>query len=285
MEFRRVLFRSVLKRHGVTDQSVRVRRPPPPKGWYLPAVAAGRCDLDSFDFIEDLKIADGPLFHMLTGKNHSGALTDAWVFTRQNTEQTCERLLQRWRRDGLPAYAQFDNHTVFQGPHQFAHAVGRVSRLCLALGVTPVFAPPLEHGIQNSIENFNGLWQTKVWQRYRMTSLAQVQQRSDRYVAMRRARADANDTPSRNALSKRFAFNPSAPLKGQLIYIRRTNDYGQASLLGQSFAVSPNWPHRLVRCEVDFDQHCIRFFALRRRLPDEQPLLNTVTYLHPSQLK
>ena len=32
------------------------RRP----GWYLPAVAAGEAELDSFDLIEELKIANGP---------------------------------------------------------------------------------------------------------------------------------------------------------------------------------------------------------------------------------
>ncbi|PZR19037.1 MAG: hypothetical protein DI538_31520 [Azospira oryzae] len=68
----------------------------------------------------------------------------------------------RWQRDGLPAYAQFDNDTVFQGAHQFADTVGRVSRLCLALGVIPVFVPPLEHGMQNTIEGFNALGQAKV---------------------------------------------------------------------------------------------------------------------------
>ena len=51
----------VLVRRGVLDGVHRQRRPAPPKGWYLPEVAAGDAELDSFDFIEDLKIATGPL--------------------------------------------------------------------------------------------------------------------------------------------------------------------------------------------------------------------------------
>ena len=50
----------VLARHGVLDGAHRQRRPAPPKGWYLPDLACGRAELDSFDFIEDLKIAGGP---------------------------------------------------------------------------------------------------------------------------------------------------------------------------------------------------------------------------------
>jgi len=42
----------------------------------------------------------------------------------------------------MPDYAQFDNGTVFQGPHQYPDAVGSATRMCLLLGVVPVFALP-----------------------------------------------------------------------------------------------------------------------------------------------
>ena len=69
----------------------------------------------------------------------------------------------------------------------------------------------------------------------------------------------------------------------QMIFIRRTDDTGHVHLLGQRLAVSPNWLHRLVRCEVDFDHHCIRCFALRRAVPTEQPLLTTIPYQRPDK--
>jgi transposase len=281
----RATINRVLKRHGATDAHARVRRPAPPKGWYLPEVAAGRVEVDCFDFIEDLKIASGPLVDVLTGKSLHGALTDAWVLAQLSAKGAGACLLGRWQRDGLPAYAQFDNHTVFQGAHQFANAVGRISRLCLALGVTPVFVPPLEHGMQNSIEGFNGLWQAKVWQRHHVGSASELQARSDAYIAAHRARScqTAEAAPPRRPMPKHFELNLHAPLRGQMIFIRRTDESGYAHLLGQRFAVSPEWPNRLVRFEVDFDQHCIRCFALRRRAPTEQPLLATLEYHRPDK--
>jgi len=63
----RATIHRVLARYGALDGVHRQRRPAPPKGWYLPDVALGRAELDSFDFIEDLKIADGPLVSVLTG--------------------------------------------------------------------------------------------------------------------------------------------------------------------------------------------------------------------------
>jgi transposase len=281
----RATINRVLRRHGATDAHGRVRHPAPPKGWYLPEVAAGRAEVDCFDFIEDLKIAQGPLLQVLTAKSLLGALTDAWVLLQLSAKGTVPCLLGRWRRDGLPAYAQFDNDTVFQGAHQFPDTVGRVSRLCLALGVIPVFVVPLEHGMQNSIEGFNGLWQAKVWQRHHVGSASELQAHSDAYIAAHRARSrqTADAAPPRRPMPEHFEFNLHAPLRGQMIFIRRTGESGHVHLLGQRFAVSPEWLHRLVRCEVDFDHHCIRCFALRRRAPTEQPLLAVLEYHRPDK--
>lgn len=281
----RATINRVLKRYGATDAHGRVRRPAPPKGWYLPEVAAGRAEVDCFDFIEDLKIAEGPLVNALTAKSLHGALTDAWMLSQLSAKGAVSCLQARWQRDGLPAHAQFDNDTVFQGAHQFADTVGRVSRLCLALGVIPVFVPPLEHGMQNTIEGFNALWQAKVWQRHRVGSMGELQMRSDQYIAAHRARTQqaAEAAPPRRAMPRDFELDLRAPLTGQIIFIRRTDERGQVHLLGQRFTVSPDWLHRLVRCEVDFDHHCIRCFALRRRAPTEQPLLTIITYQRPAK--
>lgn len=269
-----------LSRIGLQDGVRRIRRPAPPKGWYLPAVLGKRVELDCFDFIEELKIANGPLIDVLTAKSLHGALTDAWPMASMSARGTVPCLLERWQRDGLPAYAQFDNDTVFQGAHQFANTVGRISRLCLQLNVVPVFVPPLEHGMQNVIEGFNALWQAKVWLRYRVSRLSELKARSERYIAAHRARtqAVAEAAPARQAMPRRFKFDPQAPIRGRMIFIRRTDERGHAHMLGQRFMVSRIWAHRLVRCEVDFDHHCIRCFALRRRDPAAQQLLTTLPY-------
>lgn len=281
----RATINRVLRRRGATDAHARVRQPAPPKGWYLPDVAAGRAEVDCFDFIEDLKIAGGPLVSVLTSKSLHGALTDAWVMTRLSAKACIPCIQGRWRRDGRPHYAQFDNDTLFQGAHQFAHTVGRISRLCLALRVVPVFVPPLEHGMQNLIESFNALWQAKVWQRYQVVSAAQLQRRSNVYIAAHRARTSqsAETAPPRRTMPENFGLNLLAPLFGQAIFIRRTNERGHAHLMGQRFAINPQWQHRLVRCEVDFDHHRIRCYALRRRAPTEQPLINTIEYHRPDK--
>ena len=275
----------VLERHGALDGTHRQRRPAPPKGWYLPAVAHARAELDSFDFIEDLKIAGGPLVSVLTATSLHGALADAWMMEHPSAKATLEALTERWQRDGLPTYAQFDNDTIFQGAHQYANTVGRISRLCLALQVIPVFAPPREPGFQNAIEGFNGLWQSKVWQRHHCPDVANLRAVSQRYITAYRGKTAPRReaAPNRRGFPRRFQLNLNAPLKGTIIYLRRSDDQGNVQLLAQAFRPTEYWVHRLVRCEVDFTHQRIRFYALRRRDPNEQPLLCELAYPRPTK--
>ena len=281
----RATIHRVLARHGVLDGVHRQRRPAPPKGWYLPDLACGRAELDSFDFIEDLKIAGGPLVDVLTGTSLHGALAEAWIMERPSARTTLQALVERWRRDGLPTYAQFDNATIFQGTHHSVDTVGRISRLCLALGVVPVFAPPREPGFQNAIEGFNGLWQSKVWQRHHFPDIETLASVSARYIAAYRAKTAARRelAPNRHSLPKGFKLDLRSQLKGTMIFLRRSSQNGNLDLLGRSFLVDPHWPHRLVRCEVDFTHQRIRFYALRRREPDNHPLLREIHYPRPNK--
>jgi hypothetical protein len=281
---RTTLYR-VLERHGVFDATHRQRRAAPPKGWYLPDLCARRAELDSFDFIEDLKIAGGPLVSVLTATSLHGALADAWVMPQPTAKSTLQALLERWHQHGLPSYAQFDNDTIFQGAHQFADTLGRITRLCLALRVIPVFAPPREPGFQNAIEGFNGLWQSKVWQRHHCPDVPSLEAASARYIAAYRGKTAmrTDSAPSRRTFPEGFRFDLNTAPKGTMIFVRRSDDAGNVHLLARVFPVDHQWTHRLVRCDVDFTHHRIRFHALRRRHPDHQALLREVPYRRPNK--
>jgi transposase-like protein len=272
----------ILVRGGILDGRTRVRRPPPPIGWYLPRVAAGTSELDSFDTVEGLVLRGKTELTVLTGISVHGGRISCWPRQSITSIDVGELLVERWQAFGLSTYAQFDNATIFQGPHQYADVVGRVMRICLLLGVIPVFAPPCEQGFQNAVESLNGRWQAKVWRRFEHASLAELEQRSNRWLsasAIRHA-ARSERAPPRAPFPLDRELDLQAHPRGILIFIRRTDDAGFASLLGHRFLVDPHWPQRLVRAEVHLDNHSIEFFALRRRNPSDQPLLA----LHPYSL-
>jgi hypothetical protein len=275
----------VLERRGALDGRRKFLRPAPPRGWYLPDVARGEAELDSFDVVEGLVIRGGTHVEVLNGTSLHGGLVTCRPMASVTAKSVVEALVEHWRECGLPDYAQFDNDTRFQGPHQHPDAVGRVARLCLSLGVTPVFVPPRETGFQAMVENLNCRWQGKVWARFQHASLASLQGCTERYVAASRCRAAAriDSAPTRRSFPKRWRLNLDAPPRGGMIYLRRTSENGTASLLGRTFEVAPSWAHRLVRAVVDLGEETIRFYALRRREPGQQPLLGGVPYSLPKR--
>ena len=275
----------ILDRNGALDSRKRVRRPGPARGWYLPDLAAGDVELDSFDVIEDLVIKGGLHVDVLTAMSLHGSLPAAWPNAQITAKTVVQSMISHWRAFGLPAYAQFDNDTRFQGPHQHPDAIGRVIRLCLSLGVMPVFAPPREMGFQGAIENFNGRWQAVVWSRFRHRSRPDLRKRSDAYLEARRSRAAARieAAPRRRPFPNRWRLNLQTLLRGRIIFLRRTDENGKVTLLARHFHVDPTWAHRLVRAEVDLDAAEIRFYALRRRAPNDQPLLQKVGYALPQK--
>ena len=266
----------ILERRGVRDGQKSARRPPPRLGWYLPEVASKQQELDSFDVVEGLVIKGGPQIEVLNGVSVHGGLAASWPMEASVTAKiVVESLVEHWRQFGLPGYAQFDNGTIFQGPHSHPDVVGRVSRLCLSLGVVPVFVVPREFGFQVTIEGSNGTRQAKVWARFEHRSLWGLQGRSQRYVAaLRRHRADRIESaPRRRAFPARWRLNLQSRPRGRIVYLRRTDASGVVEVLGRGFEVDRHWLHRLVRVEVDLDQDKIRFYRLRRREPADQPLV------------
>ena len=276
----------ILGRRGALDSKTRTRRPPPPTGWYLPDVAAGRAELDSIDIVEGLVIKDGPHVEVLNAVSLHGGLPASWpVISPVTSERTVAALLEHWRAAGLPDYAQFDNDMIFHGTHRYPDALGRVLRLCLSLAVVPVLVPPRETGFQAMIESYNGWWQSKVWSRFQHANLADLQGHSQRYVAalrkQRAARIDAG--PDRRAFPAGWKFTLKKRPSGRLVYLRRSNPNSEVTLLGKTWPLGQVWPNRLLRCEVDLDKDKIRFFTLRRKEPTSQPQILEVDYRLPNR--
>jgi hypothetical protein len=273
----------ILHQHGLLDYRHRVRRAAPPPGWYLPDVASGAADLDAFDVIEGLALEGQGAIDVTTGISLWTPAVQAWPAWQATARQIVDWLTEHWRVVGLPAYAQFDNDTRFQGTHTHPDIIGRVSRLCVSLGVIPVFVPPQETGFQALIEHFNGLWQRKVWHRLHHEDLATLTARSARFIAAyRRHRvARMEHAPRRRPFPAHWRLDLQAPPRGRLIYLRRTDAHSTVAVMGHRFRVEPLWPHRLVRCTVDLDAQVMHVVRLRRREPEDQPLLMTQPYHFP----
>src|SRR2546426_5165624 len=92
----------ILERSGVLDGRHRVRRPPPPRGWYLPDVAARHAELDSFDIVEGLVIKGGTAVEVLNGVSLHGGLTLSCPRPTLTAKIAVEMIVAHWRECGLP---------------------------------------------------------------------------------------------------------------------------------------------------------------------------------------
>ena len=277
---------NVLRRNGLLGENRRRRFSPPPPVWYLPEVRDFAAEMDCFDYIEDLKIrgSEGVLQVMNVISQH-GSLTNSWVGPVMRSGLTTQRILEHWKRFGRPAYVQFDNGTVFAGPpHPLV--LGMVPRMCLELGTQVVFTIPRETGPQAKIERFNHTWEKSIWNRFSFANEVDLERQIAKFLeAHRRKHAAAiSEAPERFPVPA--DWKPSFPsrVQGRVIFIRRTDEKGQVFFLGQTFLVASTWPHRLVRCNVDFTNQRIEFYRLRRREPLDQPLMKTLEFEFPSRI-
>lgn len=115
-----------------------------------------------------------------------------------------------------------------------------------------------------------------------------LQERSRAYVAACQSKAEAQIAKAqslRRAYPDTFDFDPKAVLSGKVIFLRRSDEDGQVTVMGRRYLVSAQWPHRLVRAEVDFTTKTMEFYALRRAAPTAQPLLHSQAYERPAKGK
>jgi hypothetical protein len=140
-----------------------------------------------------------------------------------------------------------------------------VIRLCLSLGVTPVFAPPRETGFQANIERYNGLWQKSVWERFHFKNYKQLMEPSQRYVeAFHDKKYDSiQSAPDRYEVPKDFVFScnnpPSNLTEGKIILLKRTDNNGYTNVLGNSWEVDNLWTNRLTRVEIILEKKSSSF--------------------------
>jgi hypothetical protein len=240
--------------------------------------------LDQFDYVEDLCIKGGTIFHVLNTISLHGGLASSYPMSRMTAENTVRKMIEHWKEVGLPDYAQFDNSMVFQGG-MLPDTLGKVIRCCLSLGVIPVFVPPRETGFQASIESYNGRWQRAVWKRFPFDNLHAVQKQSDKYVeALRCKNQERHEaSPTRWLFPKNWMVDYSIKPRGKVIFIRRTTDDEYVDAMGHWWKVPGAGAHKLVRVDVDLTKNRIDFYRLRRKEPKIHELLATAKYKLPNR--
>lgn len=84
--------------------------------------------------------------------------------------RVADGLIESWKCLGMPDFLQVDNELSFRGSNRYPHSFGIVIRLCLSLGIQPVFIPMGEPWRNAQIESFQNLFDKAFYRSQRFPS-------------------------------------------------------------------------------------------------------------------
>jgi len=253
----------VLERNGLTMPRVRLA-PLLPRQEYPGPQARASNQLHEVDLV-------GPIY--LKGRSHRYYI---WVGKDAFDGAVCLRLAgsrrmdevlwflgECWKDLGRPAQVQLDNARELCGWGPAARHLSRVIRLCLRFGVEPVFIPKAMPQRNGSVENFNGWFQPRLFQRrfHRPGDLRRELARLQEAVNTQHVHPRLGGlTPAQHRKGLRLSKLPPgfvvptdrSPLSaGRVIFIRRVSPAGTVSVLSQSFRVGKKHKGLYLRLVID----------------------------------
>jgi len=107
----------------------------------------------------------GPRYLKDDGRFYSANIIDAYdrrcsvnPICRQTKIDIINTLIRCWQTLGIPTYLQMDNKLPLRGSNRYPHSFGLVIRLCLKLGIQPLFIPMEEPWRNGIIEHFQNVF-------------------------------------------------------------------------------------------------------------------------------
>ena len=145
----------VLKRNNLVKKRLKYV----PKGVNYPALkVTGSNFLHQFDVV-------GPRYLKTDGRFYSANIIDAYdrrccvnPVRRQTKSDILACIIRSFQLLGIPEYLQMDNKLPMRGSNRYPHSFGLVIRLCLHLGIQPIFIPVSEPWRNGIIEKFQDVF-------------------------------------------------------------------------------------------------------------------------------
>jgi len=179
-------------------------------------------------------------------------------------------LVKCWQTIGLPKIVQFDNEMTFTGG-RWAHRLGRVVRLCLALGVQVWFIPFYTPERNGYVERFHGECDQFFWSRQQFQTVPKVRavypDFLDYFRHQRQLPAIQDRTPAEMRSSWpdataclvppdfRLHQRERLPIIAGIIHCARLADcHGQVNILNRHITLGNDYARHYVLARIDTAQ-------------------------------
>lgn len=253
----------VLQRHGLTAPRIRLA-PLLPRQEYPGPQARASNQLHEVDLVGPVYLKGSRRrYYIWVGKDAFDGAVCLRLAGSRRMDEVLGFLGECWKDLGLPAQVQLDNARELSGWGPAARHLSRVIRLGLRFGVAPVFIPKAEPQFNGGVENFNGWFQPRLFDR-RYTRPGDLR----RELARLREAVNTQhvhprlggQTPAQHRRGLRLRKLPASfvvPTKrqklatGRVIFIRRVSPAGTVSVLSQSYGVGKRHRGLYLRLVID----------------------------------
>ena len=233
-------------------------------------------------------------FHTLDMQTRACAQT---ISTDKSNATVRAHALKTWKTLGIPNGLQMDNDGAFCGGYKTPRIFGQFVRLCLYLGIEPIFIPFGEPERNGDVESVNGLWGAAFWKRRRFRSVAQVVRASPEFEAWYaqhyappkldgRTPAQAHRQVHRRRLTARQirALPKTLPItEGRLHFLRLVSAEGTIVILNETWHVHKRLAGQYVWATLWTHRRRLEIYH-RRSLQAKARLLKAYYYAMPESV-
>jgi len=266
----------VLQRNGVTLPRVRLARFLPAHVYPTPQ-AQDSNQLHQVDLVGPIYLkGQKQRYYIFVCKDVFDGAVCLKLGCSRKIEAVLEFLGECWKTLGRPKQMQFDNAREYLGWGPAARYLSRMIRLCLRFEVEPIFIPPARPQYNGSVENFNGWFQPRLFQRHftRISALKRELQRlqdtvNTQHVQRRLGGLTPEQYRRRKKLQKlppRFVVStdPLPIAAGRVTFIRQVTIHGKIHLLSQTFCVGKRLKGQYVKVVLDTQRAQLTVYAKGR---------------------
>lgn len=253
----------VLERNGITSPKIRLT-PYLSRATYPKPQANASNQLHEVDGVGPIYLkGNRQRYYIFVCKDVYDGVVCLRIYRSRKMEVILDFLGECWKSLGLPAQVQFDNAREVVGWGPAAKYLSRVLRLCLRFGVEPLLIPPGRPQHNGSVENFNGWFQPRLFQRHysQIGVLKRELQHLEETVNTQHVQPRLNGlTPvqyRRRSKLRKLPFNyliPREPLPiavGRVTFFRQVTKQGNVHLLSQTFFVGKRLKGEYVKVLLD----------------------------------
>jgi IS30 family transposase len=252
-----------LKQAGRIRERKSVKAPNPTYP-VLPCQAVN--DVQELDFKGPLYLQDhAHKYYLVALRDKMSKKTTLQALATKSMDIILDFLVSAWQQMGCPKYLKMDNCLDFRGSNLYPRSPSKLMRVCLDLGVQPVFIPLREPWRNGVVENLNGLLARFLFRMRTFQTEKQLHQAVQRLETtintMHRLPVLQGKTPQEFAATARLRYPPNnydwrtrnlQLLKGNVTFIRLVRKSGRITLTAKDkFLIGKKYKWHYVLANVN----------------------------------